>query len=1481
MRIRLTLRRDPAETKDLAVTVDGLATVADIATQLWVADPDRKGSPAPDNLSLRIDEAFVGGGIRGNVLTRTDNLLESGLRPGSVVSLAEVSEHFNAPGANRGPAAATLRILSGPDVGQEFSLPSGTSYIGRDRDVDIRLTDPLTSKRHARITVGESVEIVDTNSANGLLMDGLPVTRAILNSSDTVTLGETTVTVVPLGHNHAAAPTSPLVDFNRSPRVVPRFDAPKRVPPAGPKRPDHQAFPYIMLMAPLLMGGVMFAVTQNMLSVIFMMMMPLFIVGHYVDHKMQTRRQQKEQLKQFRGSMAAFRQDITELQHVERAVRLQEAPSVSDTVDSIYKLGPLLWTHRPEHLGFLGLRFGLGTSPSRIMFEEPNNNDTEAEYMREIQDCLKQFRDIEGVPVVSQLRTAGAFGVAGARGLVDDVARGMVLQFVGLHSPAEAVVTAITSAQSRQRWDWLQWLPHVGSGHSPLSGDHLAAGSASGSSLLARLEDLLDAREAMAKRSTPEARGAIDPAKHELPAPVLPAVLVIVEDDAPVDRGRLTRLAERGPDSGVHVMWVATDIQALPAACRDFMVVDGDNGTTTGQVRLGRHTYPVSCESLDAELAAQLARMLAPVVDVGKPVTDDSDLPRAVSYATLIGKDFLDNPQAVAERWEENNSVHASAVPNRKDNGTLRALVGSKGIEPLYLDLKNEGPHALVGGTTGAGKSEFLQSWVMGMAAAYSPDRVSFLFVDYKGGAAFADCLNLPHTVGLVTDLSQHLVRRALTSLRAELHYREHLLNRKKAKDLLALQREADPEAPPYLIIIVDEFAALATEVPEFVDGVVDVAARGRSLGLHLILATQRPAGVIKDSLRANTNLRVALRMADEDDATDILGVPDAAYFDPAIPGRGAAKTGPGRIQGFQTGYAGGWTTEKPQRPQIDIVEMAFGSGQSWEAPAPEKPVKEAPAGPNDIARMTTNIVRAAESLAIRPPRKPWLDELATTYDFSKLPNPRTDERLLLGVADDPTRQEQPTVFYEPDKDGNMAIYGTGGSGKSAALRGIAIAAAVTPRGGPVHIYGIDCGSSGLKMLDGLPHVGEIIDGDDVERVGRLLRLLRDIADERSARYADVRASTIVEYRSLADRPDEKRIFVLLDGMSAFRETYEYSKLSSLWDIFLQLATDGRPLGIHLVITGDRPNSVPASLLASIQRRLVLRLSSEDDYLSMDVPRDVLSSASPPGRGLLGGLEVQLAVLGGNSNLALQAREVHKLSQAMLRQGLDQAPKIQRLPEQVDLDLLPAGSPDLPVIGVDDETLQPAEIMAKGPLLLAGPPGAGRTVALVSLAYALRRSNPETELVYIGSRRSAVASLPLWNRSVVGADDLSEIVEDLMEHSSGNPGKVAIFIEGLTEFTDTVAESGVSQIVTASIKADQWVIGESETSTWSSAWSLAQPFKSGRRGLLMNPGDIEGDSLLSTSLGRVSPQFIPGRGYIVGRGKARKLQIALPPENRD
>jgi S-DNA-T family DNA segregation ATPase FtsK/SpoIIIE len=246
----------------------------------------------------------------------------------------------------------------------------------------------------------------------------------------------------------------------------------------------------------------------------------------------------------------------------------------------------------------------------------------------------------------------------------------------------------------------------------------------------------------------------------------------------------------------VHVLWCAPTVEDLPAVCRAFVAVGpADAGTRVGLVRDGVWQSAAS-ERLNLERSARLGRRLAAVVDVGAPVIDQSDLPRSVGYLTLSGPEVATEPQAVVERWHETGSLLDRAggpLARRRPDAGLRAVVGLGTGGEFVLDLRTQGPHALVGGTTGSGKSEFLQSWVLGLATAHSPDRVSFLFVDYKGGAAFADCVDLPHSVGLVTDLSPHLVRRALTSLRAELRFREQLLNRKKAKDLLALERVADP----------------------------------------------------------------------------------------------------------------------------------------------------------------------------------------------------------------------------------------------------------------------------------------------------------------------------------------------------------------------------------------------------------------------------------------------------------------------------------------------------------------------------------------------------------------------------------------------------------------------------------------------------------------------------------------------------------------
>ena len=1489
MRIKLTLHRPDASTTNVAVTADATATVRDVAEALFAGDPTRSGTAVPDRLTLQVGTSPAGSG-QGRVLSPTSDLVEAGLRSGSTVSIVRVSEHFDAPGQDRGAAVAVLRVLEGPDAGREFPLPVGTSYLGRDRNMDIRLSDPQVSKRHARITVGETIEITDTNSANGLVMGGQRMMRSTLTSADTVTIGSTVVSVVALHRTTSLAPTSPVVEFNRSPRVVARFPERKLKAPKPPTPPEPQRFPYLAMVAPLIMGTILYSVTRNILSIVFIGLSPILMLGNYLDQKVQARRKLKAQREQFAAAVVAMRDTIERTHAVERAVRLSEAPSVADTVDAVRRLGGLMWTHRPEHEAFLTVRVGLGAAPARTQLEQPSENNTLPEFWSELEKLHAQCATISGVPVVARLRTDGALGVAGTGSTVDAVARGILVQLAGLHSPSELVLAAVTSQRSRADWEWLEWLPHTGSPHSPLGGDHLADNPGAAQALLSQLEDLVEARGADLDTHA-ELRGPIDPEEGEdTPKPVLPTVVVLVEDDAPVDRSRLTRLVERGADAGVHVVWVAPTVEQLPAACRTFVLVDtadatsaGTAGATSGEVRVGRLTFPVSCETVDLPTAHEVARILAPVVDVGAPVDDDSDLPRSVSYLTLAGTALAEDPGRLIDAWRENGSLtprDGSPPVRRKAPTNLRGLVGHSGTEPLYLDLRTQGPHALVGGTTGAGKSEFLQSWVLGMAAAHSPDRVTFLFVDYKGGAAFADCVNLPHTVGLVTDLSPHLVRRALTSLRAELRYREHLLNRKKAKDLASLERTGDPDAPPSLLIVVDEFAALVNEVPEFVDGVVDVAQRGRSLGLHLILATQRPAGVIKDNLRANTNLRVALRMADEDDSTDILGIPMAAHFDPSIPGRGAVKTGPGRITPFQTGYAGGWTTSRPERPRIDVQEMAFGSDIRWELPEPEVEEVTDP-GPNDIARIVATISRAATEAAVPMPRKPWLPELAPTYDLARLPNPRTDTMLLLGVEDDPTTQAQPTVFYEPDRDGNMAIYGTGGSGKSATLRTIAVSAAITARGGPVQVYAIDAGASGLRMLEDLPHVGAVISGDDEERVQRVLRTLRDLVDERSARYAAVRAGSLDEYRRLANAPDEPRILLLVDGIGAFRESYEFRPAHAfpVWGAFTAVATDGRQVGVHVVVAGDRAASVPTSLGSTIQKRLVLRLASEDDYLTLGVPKDVLSLTSPPGRGVLDENEVQVAVLGGDPNVALQARELGKLRDAMVRLGIPQAPGVERLPDSFTLDALPELAGDRPAIGLDDLDIAPVGLPARGTFMLSGPPGGGRTTALVTIAQAVRRARAG-RVVYLSPRRTSISALDVWDTAATSPEEVVTLLESLTQALDGGslrPGALTVLVESVTEFTGTPAEQPLVAFVRAATRAEQLVVGEAESSTWGQAWAIAQPFKAGRTGLLLTPGDLDGDTLLGTGLGRIRrADFPPGRGFLVVSGRARKLHVALP-----
>lgn len=1276
--------------------------------------------------------------------------------------------------------------------------------------------------------------------------------------------------------------------FVRSPRVEPAYPGETVQLPELPSIPERARFPVLAVIAPVIMGAVLFAVTRQVFSLLFIALSPLIMIGTYVDNRIQNRRRGRDERARFAESMADAHERLEAERDVQRAARVAESPSVDEVVDAVRTRSALLWTRKPEHATFLEVRFGLGTQASRTTVQLPGHHSAGPAWWAEVKDLEREFATVDGVPVLEDLERAGSLGVAGDSTLARDAARSLVVQLVGLHSPADLVVTAFASEAGRDEWDWLTWLPHVDSPHSPLGVSGLAGDHSSATMLLAELEELIATRRAAGEgrgeqvRSHLEGSASADAAHGRAvdALPAVPAVLAVVASDVQADRGRLVALAEQGPDYGVFVLWLAADVTELPVACRTYLEVDGATGrATVGFVRSGTRVELEHLDSLDALRALETARLLAPVEDSGAPVLDESDLPHRVGFLDLFEGGIADDPRAVHQRWVKNDSLVAAWRPGvSRPPGGIRALVGQGPAEPFALDLRRHGPHALVGGTTGSGKSEFLQTWIMGIATEYAPDRVTFLLVDYKGGAAFAECVDLPHTVGLVTDLDTRLVRRALTSLRAELTHREHLLNAKGAKDLETLEKRGDADAPPSLVIVIDEFAALAKEVPEFVDGVIDVAQRGRSLGLHLVMATQRPAGVIKDNLRANTNLRVALRVADEADSQDVLGVPTAAFFSPGAPGRAAAKLGPGRVLDLQTAYLGGWTTDADdQRVDVEVTELRFGEGRDWVVRSRDASIDEG--APRDIERLAGTIVRAARDAGLRTPRRPWVEPLPDVLDLTDLP-PASGSVLPLGLRDEPERQRRTAWTLDLDRAGNVAVIGTGGSGRTTLLRTVAVVASASATKDPVWIHALDFAGGGLGSLESLPTVGSVIDGDDDERVTRLFSDLAALVDERSARFATARASTLGEFRASTGEA-LPRVLLLLDGMTAFRTEYEFRSGGAVFDRFSALLSAGRQVGVHVVVTADRLGTFSTSLQANLQSRVVLRLASEAEYAVTGVAPDMLSGA-PAGRAVVDGHEVQVAVAGGTSDAAAQAAVVDALG-AELSPAVPQAPGVRRLPEHVPASSLPAvlGDDRLPVLGLADDTLAPVPLPLEGLFVVTGPFGSGRSTTTTTVARGISTARPTWDAFLVATRRSRQDGAVAWISAASTPEEADALATELATRletaSSGDDPGLFVVVDGVGDLEGLPADGSVARMLKAARRAGAVVVVETDTVTGAGAWQTYSELKTARAGIVLQPEEGDGLTIFRTQFPRVTRRDFPvGRGLLVRAGRTTKVQVAVP-----
>ena len=614
----------------------------------------------------------------------------------------------------------------------------------------------------------------------------------------------------------------------------------------------------------------------------------------------------------------------------------------------------------------------------------------------------------------------------------------------------------------------------------------------------------------------------------------------------------MVSLLKDGPRLGMHFICLDRTVRELPEECR--AVASFENDQLNLETNEQRHVDAVRPDVVSDLWLERLARALAPIRDVS---TEDlaSTLPAASRLLDVLG---LHEPNAAAlvRRWQGKGR-------------TTKAVIGESTDGLFQIDIRADGPHGLVAGTTGSGKSELLQTMIASLAVGNRPDEFNFVLVDYKGGAAFKDCNHLPHTVGMVTDLDGHLTTRALESLGAELRRREHQLADADAKDIedYLAGRQPGDEPMPRLLIVIDEFAALASELPDFVTGLVDVARRGRSLGVHLILATQRPAGVVSAEIKSNTNLRIALRVTDAGDSDDVIESSAAAQIPKVFPGRAYARLGHSSLTPFQSSRVGG-------RPGGGAGGDVRISELDWEAlpllgrmAGPADDLEDDVSIPTDLASLVEAINGANDDLGLPEMRKPWLPPLPEMLGVDELQPPTQPTELQpipFGLADLPRAQQQVVESWDLVGGSHLMIAGQSRSGRSNCLRVLAggIARHCSPE--DVHLFGIDAGNNALLPLMALPHVGAVVTRTQTDRMYRLVAFLQKELAERQQALAERGFADIGEQRSGV--PAEERmpyLVVLLDRWEGFVQSFESVDGGVLLDRVTAILQEGAGVGIR------------------------------------------------------------------------------------------------------------------------------------------------------------------------------------------------------------------------------------------------------------------------------------------------------------------------------
>ncbi|MFD4522695.1 FtsK/SpoIIIE domain-containing protein [Streptomyces sp. NPDC058470] len=1518
MRLTLTVV-DPLGGADADVVLDAdpESTVGDIAKELATHVGYSGGAQI-----IPIGQHHASGGgapvtyVDGYPVDPSATIGTSPLREGAIVSLHDPAGCL--PGEPTG--LVELRVAGGPAAGAVHRLGIGRYDIGSGAASALRIDDPELPQRALTLSVATdgTCQVAVHGDKEGVTLDGEQIDGAEWPLGGQIAVGNSL-----LGLDRYSPPNAALkwsedgagLDYNRPPRLRPPERQTRFKLPAPPRDFEARPLPWLMALTPLVGAVVSVMIFGRWYYLIMALLSPLILFGNYFMDKKHGRKSHAKQLKEYKEHKERIEKDAQDALVAERLDRRQAVPDPATVLGLGTGPRTRLWERRRTDADHLLLRVGTGQLASEVVLDDPEQDDHRREVTWQLEDA----------PVALPLAERGVIGIAGPGDSPQALGRWAVAQCAALHSPMDVQFYVLTENAAQDSWDWVRWLPHSRPSGAQDTNVLIGTDAETVGARIGELTQLLDARQKAAKESGRQATFS-DPD------------IVVVWDGSRRLRSMpgVVRLLREGPAVSMYAICLDAEERFLPGECQAIVIAEpkpqehavagvttphpaaaapaggfpsfhawhaaeaDDSRSGAQQVHELRlrveqtgtaRVKNVRPDFVSPAWCARLSRSLSPLRDISGE-TEDSALPGSSRLLDVLQ---LEPPtrDAIAARW-------------RMGGQSTMAVVGESYDGPFGIDIRRDGPHGLIAGTTGSGKSELLQTIVAALAVANTPENMTFVLVDYKGGAAFKDCVKLPHTVGMVTDLDAHLVERALESLGAELKRREHILAAADAKDIEDYQdlvrRDPSLARVPRLLIVIDEFASMVRDLPDFVAGLVNIAQRGRSLGIHLLLATQRPSGVISPEIRANTNLRIALRVTDGGESSDVIDSPEAGHISKSTPGRAYVRLGHASLVPFQSGRVGG------RRPGAADPQLLA----PWAGPlgwadlgraALVKPKAEAREEEEitDLKVLVDAVREANQALGIPAQHSPWLPALSETLLLDEVEVATTQlgpgklPPAPYGVEDLPADQARRPVVIDFASFGHLLVGGAPRSGRSQILRTIAGSIARTHSSADVHLYGIDCGNGALNALTRLPHCGAVVARNQTERAVRLITRLKSELTQRQDLLSEKGFADIGEQRaSSAENERLPHLVVLLDRWEGWLPTLGEYNHGELTDELQTMMREGASVGIHLVVTGDR--QVLLGRMASLtEEKYGLRLADRSDFTMLGINARKVPEEIPPGRGFKNetATETQFALLSQDLTGQGQAAALAAIGETAAARDA-QLPRARR-PFRVDV--LPSRiafteawemrDPQtsasklwgLAGIGGDD-------IMAFGPdlsqgvptFVVAGPAKSGRSTTLLNLARSYLLQG--VRLVIAAPRPSPLRELAgqdgvlkIFTDDDIESDDFNEAIE------SASPEEPIVFIVDDGEvLEDCDAEREFKRLVQrGSERGLALVIGgdEEEVCGGFSGWQVEA--KKGRRGILLSPQDSSAGELIGirTTRSMVGGPVTPGKG-LLHLGNGEPVTVTVP-----